>query len=203
MLTATKNMNVELNKYGYGGNADTESSNAYDRYYERTAKDTSEDYREHLYDALLKNKRALASEEYEDERRYESMNKGRQELSVRDYQAIDNAPKARRVLKKRMIPLVACYFLMMAVVVALIAFNVSGTAWEAESIIINPSSNILPQEIASAENPSAGAVSLNTIAVGNETVQISLTPYPASVTYEEDTNWFDKFCDFISNLTGG
>lgn len=206
MLTATKNTNVELNKYRYGDGADIEFSNAYDRFYDRTAKDTTEDYREHLYDALSKNRRALGSDEYEDERRYESISGSRKELearSARQYESKENAPKARRVMKKKMIPLVACYFLMVAVVVALIVVNVSGTAWEAESIVINPNSNILPEVTASAENPSVGAVAMNTVATENGTVLISLSPYPVGETYEEDTNWFDKVCDFISNLAGG
>ncbi len=222
MLTATGNTNKEPNKNRYG-DADIESYDSCDRYYERCARDTSSEYREHLYDALSRNKRALASGEYEDERRYESMERDirperRNPERFRVYEDAPatriyddasatrthkDAPSTRRVLKKKMIPLLACYFLVIAAVLTLIVFNVSGTAWEAEKIVINPGANILPQETASAENSQIPAVAMNTVATDNGAVLVSLSPYPAAVTYEEDTNWFDKLCDFIGRLSGG
>lgn len=203
MLTATKNTNVDFDRIKrseYGA----ESLSTFDRFYDRTAKDTIKEYRDHLYDSLTANRQVRGSDEYEDEIRYREITRNRNEARENTQYMQKNAVTSKRVLKKKMIPLVACYFLMVAVIVALIVVNVSGTAWEAESFSINPSANIVPQETANAvTNPVAGEVALNTVVTNNGAVQISLSPYPNNSTDTNDTNWFDRFCDWVSNLSGG
>ncbi len=212
MLTATRNSSVGTDRdyrYSDKGYADTSYGN--DRTYARTAKETTDEYREHLYESLLGKSRARGSYEYDDERRYDSISReagaparANRRNAYESERAAGGAKASRRVFKKKLIPLVACYFLMVAVVVALIAVNVSGTAWETETIRISNGSNIVPTETASAiTNPGAGEIPLNTIMTSAGAVQVSLSPYPASNTYTQDTNWFDRFCDWISNLVGG
>ncbi len=205
MLTATKNNIVDIDRE-YLNEDYTNDSYDYDRAYQREARETPYEYKEHLLESLQGRRRALNINEYEDRNRYRNMaredTKG--ETHANFQKRTNENGKKSRVFKKKLIPFLACYFLMMAVVVALIVVNVQGTAWESKTITINANAGISAPETANAiSTPVKESVALNQVVTSSGVVSVALSPYPTQKAYEEDTNWFDRFCDWVSNLVGG
>ncbi len=130
----------------------------------------------------------------------------------------------RRVFNRRMIPFVCTYCLVFAAVIALILGAVPGSAWEGTATLYNIPDNFSFEsfkaapivagneigataekdvivESTAAESRKAYTGNINKIMTDEGVVAIDNTAVTTGT--EETTNWFDKFCDFLSNAFGG
>lgn len=192
-------------------NIETSSSlarvNCNEKHYDFIANESSEEYRAHLYGCLAGNEGIVISEiDFEDSKRYSAIvaNKSlaNRLISVNPQVLKEySQPKEKTVKtfdRKKTSILVLYAVMVMAIVISLI-IAVPGTAWESDSVT-SPEEKI-PVAMAVGNNLSAADQGLNVIMTDEGPVTVELTPYEEK--QEEHTNWFDKVCDWVSNVVGG
>jgi|GEM_PF-4900567 len=108
--------------------------------------------------------------------------------------------ETHRSLKRSRIPILVAYVALVLVVVVAIIATVPGTAWESNTEGMTKISVQRVENVTSAESY-ANAVTINTIVTEQGPVEVELEPYQK--TENNDTNWFDKMCDWLSGVFGG
>lgn len=192
-------------------NIETSSSltkvNCNEKHYDFIAKESSEKYRAHLYGCLAEGEGIVISEiDFEDSNRYTDIvaNKGvsNRQVSInpqisREY----SQPKEKTVktFDRKKTSILVMYAVMVLAIVVTLIIAVPGTAWENDSVSL-PENNI-PVAMASGSNLSVAEQGLNVVMTEQGPVTVELTPYEKKE--EEHTNWFDKVCDWVSNIVGG
>lgn len=196
----TENQNIETN-------SSISNVNCNEKHYDYIANESSESYRAHLYGCLAMGEGIVISEvDYEDSARYSEIaaNKGaaNRQVSINPQVIKEySQPKEKTVKtfdRKKTSILVMYAVMVMAIVITLI-LAVPGTAWESDSVTL-PNDNI-PVAMAVGSNLSIAEQGLNVVMTDQGPVTVELTPYENNE--EEDTNWFDKVCDWVSNVVGG
>jgi len=66
--------------------------------------------------------------------------------------------------------------------------------------IIEQNANL---EILDSENYIKGSAYENGMVEAQNPIEIELLPVEEATSYQSSTNWFDKICDFLSNIFGG
>ena len=103
------------------------------------------------------------------------------------------------VLIRSRIPILIAYIALVLVVVIAVVVAVPGTSWESDGVSMAISQGRIPAPEKQAY--AATTTSINTIVTEEGPVQVELAPYETAEN--PDTNWFDKICDWVSELFGG
>ena len=107
--------------------------------------------------------------------------------------------KTVKTFDRKKTSILVMYAVMVLAIVVTLIIAVPGTAWENDSVSL-PEKNI-PVAMASGSNLSVAEQGLNVVMTEQGPVTVELTPYEKKE--EEHTNWFDKVCDWVSNIVGG
>ena len=169
--------------------------------YHAVASETSCQYRDHLAQALQGDCRVMSEDDYEDAMRYQAGLRAERAVmaTATPVAAVANTEVVKVFNKKRLGWLVAYVAIALAVIMALL-FTVPGTAWEKTRIEVNPGdvSYGVTSPVASADD-----MAMNKIYTADGgVVEVDLAPYVED-TNEEQTNWFDQLCDWLSGVVGG
>ncbi len=119
----------------------------------------------------------------------------------------------RQKMETRTKAMLAVYLLVVVALAAIvIATGVAINAANARVVSLNRdiearNSTIIEQttdlELLNNETFIKGSAYDNGLVEAHEPIQIELLPVGESTNYQRSTNWFDKFCDFMSRIFGG
>lgn len=184
-----------------------EAVNCNENHYIYLSNELSIAYRKHLFDCLENGEGMVISEvDFEDSERYADKNR-RNTQTVRPLSATSAAmresvkPRERTVktFDRRKTAILVMYAVMVIAIVTTLILTVPGTAWEQESVTFPPVTSEVA--IAAGSNLSIQDQGLDVIMTDEGPVTVTLEPY--AETEQPNTNWFDKLCDWVSNVVGG
>lgn len=189
-------------------NQNTEMLNCSEKHYIFTANELSENYKNHMLSCLEGENDVVKTEvEFEDSERFAKGNLINlttprnipiSEEIVKEYSK--PREKILRTFDRKKVSILVMYAVMVLVVVIALALTVPGTAWEHDHIDVTLDTSKI-DVVVNGQPGYAQEQAMNVMLTENGPVEIQLTPYE---TKEEiHTNWFDKLCDWVSNVVGG
>lgn len=178
-----------------------------EKHYNFLANELSTSYQQHLFDCLENGEGMVISEvAFEDSERYAKENRDRlvatNRISVNPQVIREYAkPRAKtvRTFDRRKTSILVMYVVMVLAIVTTLILTIPGTAWEKDSVDFSQNNTEVAMAVGS--NISAADQGLNVIMTEDGPVTVELTPYEKKK--ETHTNWFDKLCDWVSNVVGG
>lgn len=183
------------------------SINCNENHYNFLANELSTSYQQHLFNCLENGEGMVISQvDFEDSERYaqekrerlisQSQNSVNPQI-VREY----SKPRAKtvRTFDRRKASILALYVVMVLAVIATIALTIPNTVWEKGNTDISFDSAQVAMAVGSGLT--VADQGLNVIMTDDGPVTVQLTPYEKKE--ETHTNWFDKLCDWVSNIVGG
>ena len=170
--------------------------------YDMMSEETSYEIREKLWNSLVYGKRMESIFEGEEAKYFGRLKSIIHELKANNAKRIEESEKkveTNKVLIRSRIPILVAYLALVLVVVAAIVAIVPGTAWETPELGMTTMQRAIINDNVEAYAPNIPTI--NTIVTEEGPVAVELTPYAEN----EDlyTNWFDKFCDKLSEFLGG
>lgn len=182
--------------------------NCCEKHYIFTANELSESYKNHILSCLEAENDVVKTEvEFEDSLRFskdnlETLKTPRvvpiSEEIVKEYSK--PREKTVRTFDRRKISILVMYAVMVLVVVVALCLTVPGTAWENDHINVSFDTSRVDVAV-NGQMGYAQESAMNVMLTENGPVEIQLTPYEKKETTH--TNWFDKLCDWVSNVVGG
>lgn len=189
-------------------NQNTEMLNCSEKHYIFTANELSENYKNHMLSCLESENDVVKTEvEFEDSERFARGNLINlttprnipiSEEIVKEYSK--PREKILRTFDRKKVSILVMYAVMVLVVVIALALTVPGTAWEHDHIDVTLDTSKI-DVVVNGQPGYAQEQAMNVMLTENGPVEIQLTPYETKD--ETHTNWFDKLCDWVSNVVGG
>lgn len=186
----------------------TATLNCGEMHYIFTQNTLSKEYKEHILSCLENDNEVVKTEvEFEDSMRFarENLSKltARRTVPISE-EIIKEYSKPRektvRTFDRKKISILVMYAAMVLVVVIALCLTIPGTAWENDHIHVSFDTSSVQAAVngrLTYAEESAG----NIILTEDGPIEIQLTPYEEKG--KTHTNWFDKLCDWVSNIVGG
>ncbi len=199
-------LNAQNEKMINSVESNCEAVNCNENHYIYLSNELSIAYRKHLFDCLENDEGMVISEvDFEDSERYADKNKRDQavrRLSTNSSGIRESAKPRERTVKtfdRRKTAILVMYAVMVIAIVTTLILTVPGTAWEQESVTFPPVSGEVA--IAAGNSLSIQEQGLDVIMTEEGPITVTLEPYAEAE--KPETNWFDKLCDWVSNVVGG
>lgn len=182
--------------------------NCQEKHYIYSANELSENYKNHMLSCLETEEGVVMPEvEFEDSVRFSKENRSTllmprvvpiSEEIIKEYSK--PREKTVRTFDRKKISILAMYAVMVLVVVVALILTVPGTAWEHDRINVTVDTSKV-STLVNGSTSYAKEQGLNVMITEEGPVEIELTPYEKQD--KTHTNWFDKLCDWVSNVVGG